>query len=136
MTFHVKSGTHGFFAFGENPKMPFITRKTLDFSAEERKKSDPGKLAFRRKGYILIVNANDVTLPVTVHKAIKECLGRLPERVVNTEDRETLFSLASRSKLSTSQAMLAAFLISKHRAMLPGYLWQEATKVFAKQIAR
>lgn len=128
MVFKIPKGTPGYLVQDGCRKAPFYTRKDLDFSASERTKSDPGKLAFRRRGFVLIIDTNHASLPVSVHKAIAQCLLTLPNKVSKIEDRSTLQSLAMKARLSTAQAILAGFLIFKYRHLLPELYWREATR--------
>lgn len=133
--YHVVMGTSAIL-IKDGMKVPFYTRKNLDFTPQERVKSDPGKLAFRRKGYVLIVDVKFVDLPERVQVAVKLGLTALRERIVNFADKKTIQSLSLSRNLNTAQILLAAYLISKYRGQIAEYIWKEATAVFAKQVQR
>src|SRR5581483_6495435 len=102
--FRVEMGVAALLQKGDEKPLPFYTRKVLIFLPRERVKSEPGKLAFRRNGYTLILDVKDVSLPTSTMAAAEECLLKLRDLVTHPADRVTVISLANRRMpLTTSQ---------------------------------
>lgn len=127
--FHVDMGTKAVMIKPDGTKVPIYTRKNLDFLPRERIKSDPGMLAFRRKGHVLIVLGKNVTVPDHIVSAIEECIKKIAPSIIRTKDRATAESIAAWRKLTTNQVLMAAYLIKKYRYLLPEYLSKEALSV-------
>ena len=73
---------------------PFFTRRDLIFLPHERIKAQQGKMAFRREGYVLILDAKYVSVSDEVSRSIDICLNRLSNMVQKEDDQKTLVSLA------------------------------------------
>lgn len=132
--FRVDMGTQALVVKGEGRPLPFYTRKHLIFLPRERIKADPGKLAFKRNGYVIILDSKDVTIPDKVRAAIESCLLKMRDLVLKDPDRQTIKSLLFRNfPLSINQMIMAAVLVARYRWLLPESDTKSATSILAQQ---
>lgn len=122
--------------------LSFYTRKSLTFSPDERVKSEKGTLAFKRRGYLLIVSHQYVKLPLdilqAIHFALKILTGmtgryNIEACLLYGDEARTASSLARRDSLSTAQAVLGAFIVAKNWRLVPSGIARTATSILWKK---
>ena len=134
--FTVAVGTKAILIKPDGTKFSFYTRQHLDFRPNERVFTKvKGHLAFRRKGYTLLVEGKLISIRKKILDLISEGVARLAgfqrprtEIVVGVEkkDDEILTSMSQRRELTACQAVFGANLIRKYREKLPAYITHAA----------